>query len=116
MLALLREHTSLTVFNETLWIRGIWRSRWSWYTSERSILEEDIPAEYLEQYREKVVEAVAETDELDDEIRREEITNELKLVSRKLQSTLVSAFKNKGVQLLDAVDYLQARDIPPSRV
>ena len=92
------------------------------------ILEEDIPAEYLEQaqeYREKLVEAVAETDEdlMMKYLEGEEITNEeLKAGIRKATINVEfypvlcgSAFKNKGVQLmLDAViDYLPSPlDIP----
>ena len=95
------------------------------YTNDlgTDILEEDIPAEYLEQaqeYREKLVEAVAETDEY---LEGEEITNEeLKAAIRKATINVEffpvlcgSAFKNKGVQLmLDAViDYLPSPlDIP----
>ena len=93
------------------------------YTNDlgTDILEEDIPAEYLEQaqeYREKLVEAVAETDEdlMMKYLEGEEITNEeLKAGIRKATINVEfypvlcgSAFKNKGVQLmLDAVlDYL----------
>ena len=55
----------------------------------QNILEEDIPAEYLDQaqeYREKLVEAVAETDEdlMMKYLEGEEITNEeLKAAIRK---------------------------------
>ena len=89
------------------------------YTNDlgTDILEEDIPAEYLEQaqeYREKLVEAVAETDEdlMMKYLEGEEITNE-ELVAGIRKATINveffpvlcgSAFKNKGVQLmLDAV-------------
>ena len=100
------------------------------YTNDlgTDILEEDIPAEYLEQaeeYREKLVEAVAETDEelTMKYLEGEEITSEeLKSAIRKATINVEffpvlcgSAFKNKGVQLmLDAViDYLPSPlDIP----
>ncbi|HFI0008009.1 TPA: elongation factor G [Streptococcus suis] len=100
------------------------------YTNDlgTDILEEDIPAEYLEQaeeYRERLVEAVAETDEelMMKYLEGEEITNEeLKAAIRKATINVEffpvlcgSAFKNKGVQLmLDAViDYLPSPlDIP----
>ncbi|HFU3703646.1 TPA: elongation factor G [Streptococcus suis] len=100
------------------------------YTNDlgTDILEEDIPAEYLDQaqeYREKLVEAVAETDEelMMKYLEGEEITNEeLKSAIRKATINVEffpvlcgSAFKNKGVQLmLDAViDYLPSPiDIP----
>ncbi|MGT2742836.1 elongation factor G [Streptococcus plurextorum] len=100
------------------------------YTNDlgTDILEEDIPAEYAEQaqeYREKLVEAVAETDEelMMKYLEGEEITNEeLKAGIRKATINVEffpvlcgSAFKNKGVQLmLDAViDYLPSPlDIP----
>lgn len=100
------------------------------YTNDlgTDILEEDIPSEYLEQaqeYREKLVEAVAETDEelMMKYLEGEEITNEeLKAAIRKATINVEffpvlcgSAFKNKGVQLmLDAViDYLPSPlDIP----
>ncbi|HEM5963628.1 TPA: elongation factor G [Streptococcus suis] len=100
------------------------------YTNDlgTDILEEDIPAEYLaqaEEYREKLVEAVAETDEelMMKYLEGEEITNEeLKAGIRKATINVEffpvlcgSAFKNKGVQLmLDAViDYLPSPvDIP----
>ena len=61
------------------------------------ILEEDIPAEYLDQaqeYREKLIEAVAETDEelMMKYLEGEEITNEeLKAGIRKRLSTLNSS-------------------------
>ena len=100
------------------------------YTNDlgTDILEEDIPAEYLDQaqeYREKLIEAVAETDEelMMKYLDGEEITNEeLKAGIRKATINVEffpvlcgSAFKNKGVQLmLDAViDYLPSPlDIP----
>ncbi|MGT2802058.1 elongation factor G [Streptococcus henryi] len=100
------------------------------YTNDlgTDILEEDIPADYLEQaqeYREKLIEAVAETDEdlMMKYLEGEEITNdELKAAIRKATINVEfypvlcgSAFKNKGVQLmLDAVlDYLPSPlDIP----
>ncbi|MFC5630220.1 MULTISPECIES: elongation factor G [Streptococcus] len=100
------------------------------YTNDlgTDILEEDIPAEYVDQaneYREKLVEAVAETDEelMMKYLEGEEITNEeLKAGIRKATINVEffpvlcgSAFKNKGVQLmLDAViDYLPSPiDIP----
>ena len=92
------------------------------------ILEEDIPAEYVDQaneYREKLIEAVAETDEelMMKYLEGEEITEaELKAAIRKATINVEffpvlcgSAFKNKGVQMmLDAViDYLPSPlDIP----
>ena len=100
------------------------------YTNDlgTDILEEDIPAEYLEQaeeYREKLVEAVAETDEelTMKYLEGEEITNEELMAGIRRATINVeffpvlcgSAFKNKGVQLmLDAViDYLPSPlDIP----
>ena len=100
------------------------------YTNDlgTNILEEDIPADYLEQaqeYREKLIEAVAETDEdlMMKYLEGEEITEaELKAAIRKATINVEfypvlcgSAFKNKGVQLmLDAVlDYLPSPlDIP----
>ena len=100
------------------------------YTNDlgTDILEEDIPAEYVDQaneYREKLIEAVAETDEdlMMKYLEGEEITNEeLKAGIRKATINVEffpvlcgSAFKNKGVQLmLDAViDYLPSPlDIP----
>ena len=100
------------------------------YTNDlgTDILEEDIPAEYLDQaqeYREKLVEAVAETDEelMMKYLEGEEITtDELKAGIRRATINVEffpvlcgSAFKNKGVQLmLDAViDYLPSPlDIP----
>lgn len=100
------------------------------YTNDlgTDILEEDIPTEYLEQaeeYREKLVEAVAETDEdlMMKYLEGEEITNEELMEGIRKATINVeffpvlcgSAFKNKGVQLmLDAViDYLPSPlDIP----
>ena len=100
------------------------------YTNDlgTDILEEDIPADYVDQaneYREKLIEAVAETDEdlMMKYLEGEEITNEeLKAAIRKATINVEffpvlcgSAFKNKGVQLmLDAViDYLPSPlDIP----
>lgn len=89
------------------------------YTNDlgTDILEEDIPEEYLEQaqeYREKLIEAVAETDEdlMMKYLEGEEITND-ELIAGIRKATINveffpvlcgSAFKNKGVQLmLDAV-------------
>ncbi|MCA9765862.1 MAG: elongation factor G [Carnobacterium sp.] len=86
-----------------------------------NIREEEIPAEYLElaeEWRLKLVEAVAETDEdlmeryLDgEEISQEELKKAIRIATIKVEFYPVlcgSAFKNKGVQLmLDAViDYL----------
>ncbi len=83
----------------------------------------EIPAEFLDQaeeYREKLIEAVAELDEelMEKYLGGEEISNEeLKIAIRKATLTVEfypvlcgSAFKNKGVQkMLDAViDYLPA--------
>ena len=100
------------------------------YTNDlgTDILEEDIPAEYVDQaneYREKLIEAVAETDEelMMKYLEGEEITEaELKAAIRKATINVDffpvlcgSAFKNKGVQMmLDAViDYLPSPlDIP----
>ena len=100
------------------------------YTNDlgTDILEEDIPAEYVDQaneYREKLIEAVAETDEelMMKYLEGEEITNEeLKAAIRRATINVEffpvlcgSAFKNKGVQMmLDAViDYLPSPlDIP----
>lgn len=88
----------------------------------------DIPAEYQDQadeYREKLIEAVAELDEelMEKYLGGEELTNEeIKAAIRKgtinvefFPVLVGSAFKNKGVQLmLDAViDYLPAPvDVP----
>ncbi|MGY3748531.1 elongation factor G [Vagococcus acidifermentans] len=101
------------------------------YTNDlgTDIREEDIPAEYqelAEEWREKLIEAVAETDEdlTMKYLEGEEITEE-ELIAGIRKATLAvefypvfcgSAFKNKGVQLmLDGVlDYLPApTDIPP---
>ncbi|CQR24024.1 elongation factor G [Streptococcus varani] len=100
------------------------------YTNDlgTDIREEDIPAEYLEQaeeYREKLIEAVAETDEdlMMKYLEGEEITNEELMAGIRKATINVeffpvmcgSAFKNKGVQLmLDAVlDYLPSPlDVP----
>ncbi|MDJ0662741.1 MAG: elongation factor G [Crocosphaera sp.] len=95
----------------------------------KNIEDTEIPAEYLEQaqeYRAKLIEAVAEIDEtlLEKYLEGEELTEaEIKQGLRKgtLDKTIVpmlcgSAFKNKGVQLLlDAVvDYLPSPlDVPP---
>jgi len=83
------------------------------YTNDlgTDILEEDIPAEYVDQaneYREKLIEAVAETDEelMMKYLEGEEITEaELKAAIRKATINVEffpvlcgSAFKNKGVQ------------------
>jgi len=93
------------------------------------ILETDIPAEMQElaqEYRTKLIESVAETDDALTEkyLEGEELT-EAEIVSGLRQGTIAgtivpllcgSAFKNKGVQLLlDAViDYLPSpRDVPP---
>jgi len=91
--------------------------------------EIDIPAEYAEQAkisRDKLVEAVAEHDELlmdkylhGQEIGYEELKNGARSATVKMKITPVlcgAAFKNKGIQqLLDAVvDYLPSPlDIPP---
>ena len=90
--------------------------------------EEDIPAEYLEaaeEWRTKLVEAVAETDEalmekyLDgEEITKEELKKGIRTATCNVEFFPMlcgSAFKNKGVQLLlDAViDYLPSPlDVP----
>ncbi|MDJ0583155.1 elongation factor G [Crocosphaera sp.] len=95
----------------------------------QNIEDTDIPAEYLEQaeeYRAKLIEAVAEIDEtlLEKYLEGEELTEtEIKQALRRgtLDKTIIpmlcgSAFKNKGVQLLlDAVvDYLPSPlDVPP---
>jgi elongation factor G len=92
------------------------------------IEEREIPAEYMDQaeeYREKLVEAVAELDEnlMEKYLGGEEISNEeLKAAIRKGTVNVEfypvicgSAFKNKGVQkMLDAViDYLPSPlDVP----
>ncbi|MCL2114550.1 elongation factor G [Lactococcus protaetiae] len=100
------------------------------YTNDlgTDILDEEIPAEYLEtaqEWREKLIEAVAELDEdiMEKYFSGEEITEaELKAAIRKATINVEfypmlagSAFKNKGVQMmLDAViDYLPSPlDIP----
>ncbi|HDO36257.1 MAG TPA: elongation factor G [Nitrospirae bacterium] len=94
-----------------------------------SFVEKDIPDEYRAQageYREKMIEVLADIDEtimgkyLDGkEIEEEELKNALRAGALQLKITPVicgSSFKNKGVQmLLDAiVDYLPSPlDIPP---
>ncbi|MBD2430372.1 MULTISPECIES: elongation factor G [Fischerella] len=101
------------------------------YTNDQGtdIKEEDIPAdmqELVEEYRTKLIEAVAETDDdlMTKYFEGEELTEEeIRTALRKgtIAGTIVpmlcgSAFKNKGVQLLlDAVvDYLPAPpDVPP---
>lgn len=100
------------------------------YTNDQGtdIKEEDVPAdmqELVEEYRTKLIEAVAETDDdlmtkyfEGDELTEEEIRTALRKGT--IAGTIVpmlcgSAFKNKGVQLLlDAVvDYLPAPpDVP----
>ena len=85
----------------------------------------DIPAEYQEkaqEYREKLIEAIAETDEelmekyfAGEELSEEEIKKAIKKATVNIEIIPMlcgSAFKNKGVQpLLDAViDYLPAPD------
>lgn len=100
------------------------------YTNDlgTDILEEDIPAEYVDQaneYREKLIEAVAETDEelMMKYLEGEEITEaELKAAIRKATINVEffpvlcgSAFKNKGVQMMlgAVIDYLPSPlDIP----
>ncbi len=92
-------------------------------------VEGDIPAELLEQakeYREKMIEALADVDETimekflgGEEVSADEIKSAIRrgTVEMKLTPVLCgSAFKNKGVQhLLDAiVDYLPSPyDVPP---
>ncbi len=92
-------------------------------------VEDEIPDEYREQaeeYREKMIEALADVDETimekylnGEEISEEEIKKALRQGTLEMKITPVlcgSAFKNKGVQLLlDAiVDYLPSPiDIPP---
>lgn len=89
----------------------------------------EIPAEYLEraqEMREKMVEAIAETDDLllekylsGEEVTEEELRTALRraTIANRLQPVICgSAFKNKGVQpLLDAVvDFLPSpSDVPP---
>jgi len=85
--------------------------------------EQEIPAELqekAEEYREKLIEAIAETDEVlmdkyfgGEEITEEEIKTAIKKATLSMEivpMTCGTAFKNKGVQpLLDAiVDYLPA--------
>ncbi|MBF1988547.1 elongation factor G [Fischerella thermalis] len=100
------------------------------YTNDQGtdIKEEDVPAdmqELVEEYRTKLIEAVAETDDdlMTKYFEGEELTEEeIRTALRKgtIAGTIVpmlcgSAFKNKGVQLLlDAVvDYLPAPpDVP----
>ncbi len=92
-------------------------------------VEDEIPQEYraqAEEYREKMLEALADVDETimekylgGEEISEEEIKKAIRLGTVQLKITPVicgSSFKNKGVQLLlDAiVDYLPSPlDIPP---
>lgn len=101
------------------------------YTNDKGtdIEEGDIPAdmqELVDEYRTKLIEAVAETDDnlMNKYFEGEELTvDEIRTALRKgtVGGTIVpllcgSAFKNKGVQLLlDAVvDYLPApSDVPP---
>ncbi len=101
------------------------------YTNDlgTEIQETEIPEEYREQaeeYREKLIEAVADMDEelmmkfLDgEEISEEELKSAIRTATLSVEFFPVmcgTAFKNKGVQLLlDAViDYLPApTDIPP---
>ena len=76
------------------------------YTNDlgTDILEEDIPAEYLEQaqeYREKLVEAVAETDEdlMMKYLEGEEITtDELKAAIREKQQSMLNSSQYCVVQ------------------
>ena len=100
------------------------------YTNDlgTDMIEEDIPAEFLEQaqeYREKLIEAVADFDEelmlkfLDgEEIEEAELKTAIRNATLTVEFFPVlcgTAFKNKGVQLLlDAViDYLPApTDVP----
>ena len=100
------------------------------YTNDlgTDMVEEDIPAEFLEQaqeYREKLIEAVADFDEelmlkfLDgEEIEEAELKAAIRNATLSVEFFPVlcgTAFKNKGVQLLlDAViDYLPApTDVP----
>ncbi|MGY3778334.1 elongation factor G [Isobaculum melis] len=100
------------------------------YTNDlgTEIKEEDIPADYQElanEWRDKLVEAVAETDEdlmmkylEGEEISNDELVKAIRIATVKAEFYPVlcgSAFKNKGVQLmLDAViDYLPSPlDVP----
>ncbi|WP_421000701.1 elongation factor G [Carnobacterium maltaromaticum] len=93
-----------------------------------NIREEDIPADYQElanEWRDKLIEAVAETDEdlmmkylEGEEMTNDEIVNAIREATVKAEFYPVlcgSAFKNKGVQLmLDAfIDYLPSPlDVP----
>jgi len=117
--------------NEFVGIVDLVRMRARIYTNDQGtdIQETDIPAEMqaqVEEYRAKLVEAVAETDEalIEKYLEGEELTEaEIRKGLRRgtIAGTIVptlcgSAFKNKGVQLLlDAVvDYLPAPiDVPP---
>ena len=101
------------------------------YTNDlgTDILEEDIPADMLEmaeEYREKLVEAVAETDEelMMKYLEGEEITNEELMAGIRRATINVeffpvlcgSAFKNKGVQMMldGVIDYLPSPlDVKP---
>ena len=95
------------------------------YTNDlgTDIREEEIPAEYLElatEWREKLVEAVAETDEEltmkyleGEEISIEELNAAIRRATINVELFPVycgSAFKNKGVQLMldGVIDYLPA--------
>ena len=94
----------------------------------KDVRDEDIPADMLEQaeeYRQKMVEAIAETDEdlLEKFLSEEEITvDELKAALRRatINNEIVpmlcgTSYRNKGVQmLLDAIiDYMPApTDVP----
>lgn len=117
--------------NEFKGIVDLVRMRANIYTSDlgTDIEETEIPAEVLEQaeeYRTKLIESVAETDDALTEkyLEGEELT-EAEIYKALRQGTISgeivpmlcgSAFKNKGVQLLlDAVvDYLPAPiDVPP---
>ena len=100
------------------------------YTNDlgTDMIEEDIPAEFLEQaqeYREKLIEAVADFDEelmlkfLDgEEIEEAELKTAIRNATLTVEFFPVlcgTAFKNKGVQLLldAAIDYLPApTDVP----
>ena len=89
----------------------------------KDVREEDIPADMVDQaeeYRQKMIEAIAETDEalMEKFFNEEEITvDELKIALRKatisneiVPMTCGTSYRNKGVQmLLDAiVDYMPA--------
>jgi len=117
--------------NDFVGIVDLVRMRARIYTNDQGtdIQETEIPAEMqaqVEEYRAKLVEAVAETDEalIEKYLEGEELTEaEIRKGLRQgtIAGTIVptlcgSAFKNKGVQLLlDAVvDYLPAPiDVPP---